>query len=96
MAIGAYLCIETARILQIPRDRFDATTPLASYGFDSLMAVQLRGRIETDLGAVLPIIEFLRGGSVDELASAVLKATQLNDQPRVNADSEVLWELGTL
>jgi acyl transferase domain-containing protein len=95
-AIGTYLCAEAARILQIPRDQFDATTPLASYGFDSLMAVQLRSRIEADLGAVLPIIEYLRGGSVDELASAVLKAAQRNDQPRVNADDEVLWELGTL
>jgi hypothetical protein len=60
------------------------------------MAVQLRSRVETDLGVVLPIIEFLRGASVDELASAVLEATQRNDQPRANADNEVSWELGTL
>jgi NAD(P)-dependent dehydrogenase (short-subunit alcohol dehydrogenase family) len=95
-AISAYLCAEAARVLQIPRDRFEAATPLSSYGLDSLMAVQLRSRVETDLGAVLPIIEFLRGASVDELASAVLEATQRNDQPRANADDEVSWELGTL
>ena len=62
-AIGAYLCAEAARVLRIPREGFDAATPLSSYGLNSLMAVQLRSRVEADLGVVLPIIEFLRGGS---------------------------------
>jgi hypothetical protein len=60
------------------------------------MAIQLRSQVEADLGAALPIIEFLRGASIDELASAIVEGTQRNEQPVANARNEVLWEVGTL
>jgi phthiocerol/phenolphthiocerol synthesis type-I polyketide synthase D len=95
-AIGAHLCVEVSRVLGMPPDRLDITMPLSSYGLDSLMSVQLKSRIETDLGAVLPIIQFLRGPSVEELTLAVLEITQGNEPAAANADKEVSWELGTL
>jgi acyl carrier protein len=95
-AIAAYLYAEAARVLGMSRDRLDTATPLSSYGLDSLMAMQLRSRVETDLGAALPIIEFLRGASVDELALAIMDATRRNEQPMIVAENEVLWEVGTL
>jgi acyl transferase domain-containing protein/acyl carrier protein len=95
-AIGAHLCVEASRILGMSPDRLDITMPLSSYGLDSLMAVQLKSRIEADLGVVLPIIQFLRGPSVEELTSAVLETTQGNEQAAISADKEVSWELGTL
>nr|WP_294524331.1 type I polyketide synthase [uncultured Rhodopila sp.] len=95
-AIGDYLRIEASRVLGMPADRLDITASLSSYGLDSLMAVQLKSRLEAELGAVLPIIEFLRGPSVEELTLAVLEATEGKEQPAVNADKEVVWELGTL
>jgi acyl transferase domain-containing protein/acyl carrier protein len=95
-AICAYLCAEAARVLGMSEDRFDISTPLSSYGLDSLMAIQLRSRVETDLGAALPIVEFLRGASVDELALAILDATRRTEQPTINAGNGVSWEVGTL
>ena len=95
-AITAYLCAEAARVLGMPRERCDAATPLNAYGLDSLMAVQLRSRIQADLGVVLPIIEFLRGATVSELATAILEATERNEQPAARADKELAWEVGTL
>jgi phthiocerol/phenolphthiocerol synthesis type-I polyketide synthase D len=95
-AIGAHLCVEASRVLGMPPDRLDITMPLSSYGLDSLMSVQLKSRIESDLGAVLPIIQYLRGPSVEELTLAILETTQGNAQRTASADKEVAWELGTL
>jgi acyl transferase domain-containing protein/NAD(P)-dependent dehydrogenase (short-subunit alcohol dehydrogenase family)/NADPH-dependent curcumin reductase CurA/acyl carrier protein len=49
-------------------------TPLKSYGFDSLMAVQLQAAIEGALGVTIPAIHFLSGGSVSELCERTLEA----------------------
>jgi myxalamid-type polyketide synthase MxaC len=95
-AIDAYLLAEAARVLGIAPDRLDITSPLSSYGLDSLMAVQLKSRLEADLGVVLPIILFLHGPSVEELTLAVNGVMQGNVQPTTDADEEEAWELGTL
>jgi hypothetical protein len=42
--------------------------PLTTFGFDSLMAAELRKQIEHDLGIVVPAVEFLDGPSVAALA----------------------------
>jgi len=54
--------------------KLDSDVPLSSLGLDSLMAVQLKNQIETDLCAVVPMILFLQGPSVDQLVSPVLAA----------------------
>ena len=94
--LGAYLRGEAAQVLGIAAERLDPMESLAAFGLDSLMAVQIKNRIEADLGVVVPIVEFLQGPSLNELSPVILEAFQILG---VNAASprqdEVAWEEGT-
>jgi acyl carrier protein len=63
-----YLRQHVSRILGlIPADLvFDR--PLNKLGLDSLMAVELRNRVESDLGISVPVVSLLQGPTVIELA----------------------------
>jgi hypothetical protein len=42
-------------------------------GFDSLMAVELRNRVEADLEISLPLVDLLQGPSVAQLSGKLLE-----------------------
>jgi myxalamid-type polyketide synthase MxaF len=44
---------EIAQVLRLPLDQIDAKTPLPTLGLDSLMALELRNRLELSLGVTL-------------------------------------------
>ena len=46
--------------------------PLSTLGIDSLMAVELKNRIESDLQVAVPLIKVIQGPSVAELAALLL------------------------
>jgi acyl transferase domain-containing protein/acyl carrier protein len=94
--IRCYLRTEAARVLGLAVERLDPTMPLSSLGFDSLMAVQLKNRIETDLHAVLPMMEFLQGPSVDELSATLLRTVDLTAADLMLAGPVEAWEEGSL
>lgn len=96
--VGNYLRTEAARVLGMAPERIDITLPLSSYGFNSLMAVQLKNRIEADLGAVIPMIQFLQGKSVGELLPSVIEAVQTGPLAAASGEGPVAehWEEGTL
>jgi NAD(P)-dependent dehydrogenase (short-subunit alcohol dehydrogenase family)/acyl carrier protein len=97
-ALLAYLRVEAARVLGLAPERLDTDAPLSAMGFDSLMAVQLKNRIEADTGAVVPMIQFLQGLSVEQLVLPVLQAAealQVDSVTTVGAAAEA-WEEGTL
>jgi myxalamid-type polyketide synthase MxaE and MxaD len=93
--IGNYLRHEAARALGMDAEKLDPSTPLSSFGFDSLMAVQLKTRIEAELGVTLAMIEFLKGPSVDELVPSLMAAVTALPvaTPPKDAGS---WEEGSL
>jgi acyl carrier protein len=94
--VAQYLQHEAARVLGVPSDRLERDVPLGSLGFDSLMAVQLKNRIETDLKVAMPMMEFLQGPSVDMLTPRVLMALGEN-RPALNEEAvEDEWEEGAL
>jgi acyl carrier protein len=68
-----YLRARVASVLGIDEASFDPEQPVSRLGFDSLMAVELKNRIETDLGAVIPMVRFLQGSSVVNLAASLLE-----------------------
>jgi NADPH:quinone reductase-like Zn-dependent oxidoreductase len=95
--VETYLRAEAARVLGFRAERLDTALPLASFGFDSLMAVQLKNRIEIDLRAALPMTDFLQGSSVGQLAVTLL---QMVDSSASGPDAAVVgadaWEEGSL
>jgi acyl transferase domain-containing protein len=95
--LATYLREEAGRVLGIAAERLDPVQSLAAFGLDSLMAVQIKNRIEADLGVVVPMIQFLQGPSLNELSPVILEAFQVRDVRAVapRRDEEA-WEEGSL
>ena len=55
--------------------------PLTSLGMDSMAAVEMQHRLETELDVKLPITQFLSGLSIRELARAALALMKANRTP---------------
>jgi myxalamid-type polyketide synthase MxaB len=66
--LSAYFADELASIMGTDPDELDLDQPLTSLGLDSLMAMELKNKIETRLMLNLPMARFLEGPSVNELA----------------------------
>jgi NAD(P)-dependent dehydrogenase (short-subunit alcohol dehydrogenase family)/aryl carrier-like protein len=69
----AYLRERAAAVLQLPASELDVATPLIQLGLDSLMGVELRNRIEADLGIAVPLVSLFRDASVARLTTNVLE-----------------------
>ncbi|WP_280383451.1 nocobactin polyketide synthase NbtC [Nocardia wallacei] len=52
-----------------PDDVIDGSVPLVALGLDSLQALDLRRRVETELQRELPVTAILGGGSLDEVVA---------------------------
>jgi acyl-CoA synthetase (AMP-forming)/AMP-acid ligase II/acyl carrier protein len=70
--LTVYLSEQLARVLGIPAYDLDLDQSLIKLGIDSLMAAELKSRIETELGAVLPIVRLLEGPSIAQLTILLL------------------------
>lgn len=53
-------------------NRLDVNQPIHRFGLDSLMALEMKTLIEADLGVTVPIINFLKGASLAQLAAKIL------------------------
>ena len=71
-AIESYIQAEIARVLRMDPSRIDPAKRLTSLGLDSLMAYELKARIESDLGVGLPMVKLVGGPSICELAAYLL------------------------
>ncbi|KAG8163144.1 hypothetical protein KVR01_007622 [Diaporthe batatas] len=65
------LAAQTVKVLRVETE-VEVGKPLASYGLDSLSAVELRGFIRSRLGAELSTLDITRAGSLVELAEKVV------------------------
>jgi acyl transferase domain-containing protein/acyl-CoA synthetase (AMP-forming)/AMP-acid ligase II/acyl carrier protein len=72
--VERYLCDRLARLLQVEVAQLVRDAPLTQLGIDSLMAVELKNRVEADLRTSVPIVALLQGGSIATLARVVLTA----------------------
>ncbi len=69
-----YVVSTLASVLRMKADRIHQDTSIAQLGFDSLMAVDFRNRVETDTGVSLTTAAILAAGSPAELASELWEA----------------------
>jgi acyl transferase domain-containing protein len=67
-----YLQTQLARTLEITVQEIDLQRPINTLGIDSLMALELKNRVEADLNVTLPIVQFLEGATVHDMASLLL------------------------
>jgi amino acid adenylation domain-containing protein len=67
-----YFRERVAGVLRLEPGRVDPERPLNTMGLDSLMALELKGGVEEELGASLPISALLDGPTIVELAERSL------------------------
>ncbi len=77
--ISSWLMSQVAAKLGVPSSGVHTDQPLARYGLDSLMAVELAHSIETRLGVTLPMVNFLQGLSVAQLGARIF--SHLSEHP---------------
>ena len=82
----SYLSGQLGAVLGVPSAELDLETSIRALGMDSLVAVELKERIEGDLKLSLPVVDLLQGPSVAELADHLLQqvgaATPSTSAPR--------------
>lgn len=72
-ALESYLLANAARALKIDPEQLNVNQALTSFGIDSLMAVELKNRVEQDLRVHLSIGALLQGRDVAQLAVELLE-----------------------
>ena len=67
----SYIRHSMARSLKLAAAEIDVHQPLNTLGIDSLLAVEFRKRLRTDLDIDVPVVSLLEGVSIDALASSL-------------------------
>jgi acyl carrier protein len=67
--VEGFLVEQIASVLKCSPSRVDTHEPLGRLGIDSLMAVELKNRVEDDLETPLPVTALLQGPSLSQLAT---------------------------
>ena len=62
-----------ARALRLPAERIDSDTPFISLGLDSLMSLEVRNRLESELGVALPATLIWRDPTLSALAQRLVR-----------------------
>lgn len=77
--IQSYLQQLIAKVLRLPVAQLNLTQSLSSVGLDSLMAIEVKHHIETDLGLNIPLVQLLQGIDVKLLSEHI---SDMLDQPK--------------
>jgi myxalamid-type polyketide synthase MxaB len=86
-----FLAEQLAAVLRCPTSKVDIHQPLNRLGIDSLMAVELKNRVEADLETSVPVTALLQGPSLSQLATHLLEgldAPTAADAASVSAPGE--------
>jgi NADPH:quinone reductase-like Zn-dependent oxidoreductase/acyl carrier protein len=101
--VEAFLKEQMAKVLRSSPDKIDMHQPLTSLGIDSLMAVELKNRVESDLELAVPVTALLQGPTLSQLAAIVLDQLALKSpveaEPSPNGqegEAELLAQLDDL
>jgi acyl carrier protein len=72
---------QLSRELGVTPTRIVATKPLNALGLDSLMAVQLRNRVQDAMQITIPVSRFIDGATVQELAVDLIRRLHSASEP---------------
>jgi len=84
-----------AAVLHLPPERIEPRRSLFDLGFDSLMALDLKSRLESDLGLEIPVSRLLKRPEVEEIGVVVcelLEASAGKPRAALSARNTDGWE----
>ncbi|MCC7358230.1 MAG: amino acid adenylation domain-containing protein [Anaerolineales bacterium] len=87
VAIPTFLARQVSRVLGLGEAQLDRHQPLNQCGLDSLMAVELKNRIEQTLGLEVPLVELLQGPTLAGLTSALEARAAASDAQAVRIEA---------
>jgi phthiocerol/phenolphthiocerol synthesis type-I polyketide synthase C len=87
--LESYMIAELARVLQLDAGRLDVHAPLDALGLDSLMAIEYKHRLDTELGVDLSIVGLLDGPTISQIASQLLEAVGLVADDGVHSETRL-------
>lgn len=71
--LESYLINLLARVLECQESQLDPQQPLNELGVDSLMALELKQQVDSDLKVDVPVVQFLEGISIVHLTKTLLE-----------------------
>ncbi|WP_294389595.1 type I polyketide synthase [uncultured Sphingomonas sp.] len=87
--VTSMLVEEVARIMKLAPERIEPQRPLAEFGMDSLMAVELRLAVEQRFGVSIPLLALSEGATLGAMAGRIVRglaapqAEPADDQARL-------------
>ena len=69
----AFIAEQIAGVFGISAEKVELETPLTQMGLDSLMAIELKNRLEKETAVSLPMSEILGGPTLSQLAGSILR-----------------------
>lgn len=80
-------------VLQLPPDRVTRDTPLSLLGLDSLLAMEVRGLIERELGITIGLSDLLGSHSLNDLADRLEREVSAQN---TNSEQKTAWIAGQI
>lgn len=92
VVVSAHLQELAARVLQLDAARVTEQDSLTSLGMDSMMAIEVKQRIEAALQVDVSVLELLQGATIAELAGRILASLHVDDVAPVTQTADVTAE----
>jgi len=86
--LSGFVAAQVTRVMRLPAETLDAQQPLRTLGLDSLMAVEIRNRVQAGLGVSLPLAVLLEGPSTAQLIARLLPMLPAGPVPAAPAPAD--------